>query len=195
MERKKMKKMVDIVVGGQWGSEGKGHVCAYIAPEYKHLVRTGAPNAGHTFYHNFGRGREKFVFNIIPCGAVTNPDAKIYIAAGALIEIDVLQREMEVLQRLGVLVDSNGGRRIFIDKDVKIIFPYHQQTEKDRRLFDRIGSTQHGVGACMVDKIWRSGEAISAGNRVDIMDLTSNVAPMLYDAVNKGERILMEGTQ
>ena len=78
-----------VLVGGQYGSEGKGAVVAHIANDYNVHVRVGSPNAGHTIYWN----GEKHVMQSIPCGWI-NPNAKIVIGRGALINIEQFMKEL-----------------------------------------------------------------------------------------------------
>lgn len=98
------------VVGGQFGSEGKGLVVGHIAKEYNHHVRVGAANAGHTLYTEDGEGVvaseagsnwerrwEKHVMQQVPCAAYANPNAELYIGPGALISPGIFADELDLL--------------------------------------------------------------------------------------------------
>ena len=143
---------VDILVGGQWGSEGKGAVAAYIAKDYNVLVRGGAPNAGHTFWD----GDKLIVLNTLPCGAFTNPEASIVIASGSIVSLEGLAHELEMLYAHNSLCYPGSDRqRIFIDKEVTVLDAWHVRGEAESGLVESIGSTAHGCGAAMIDKIGR----------------------------------------
>jgi adenylosuccinate synthase len=102
-------RVVDVLVGGQYGSEGKGQVAAYLAPEYDVLVRVGGPNAGHSVYEE----PEPFVFHSLPSGTRKAPKAQIVIGAGAVVNLDSLWREINQCQ-----LDQ---KRLTIDPQVMMI--------------------------------------------------------------------------
>jgi adenylosuccinate synthase len=176
---------VTVLVGGQWGSEGKGKLANVIADDYNVHVRTGAPNAGHTIYYN----GDKVVMQTIPCGW-TRMDAKLIIGAGGMIIPELFFKEIEMLKKY----DKNIEKRIFIHPNVVIIEPKHTLAEygqaepcdyahkpmeckawQDIRqglpeiidpctkcdklsgndLWKMVGSTREGCGAALADKIWR----------------------------------------
>jgi adenylosuccinate synthase len=83
-----MERLVDVVVGAQYGSEGKGNICAYLANEYKVLMRVGGPNAGHRVAH------PPYDYVQIPSGTGSNRNAKILIGAGATIWIETILKEI-----------------------------------------------------------------------------------------------------
>src|SRR5687767_10339187 len=99
---------VTVIVGGQYGSEGKGKVCAHLALNGAAdvMVRCGGPNAGHTV----DLGTSKFELKQVPCGFI-NPRTRLLIAAGALIDTPILRHEIEICgldpERLGI--DRNAG--------------------------------------------------------------------------------------
>ena len=134
--------LVDILVGLQWGSEGKGKIAAYLYSNYKAMVRSGGPQAGHTFYH----GKTKFVNRQVPCG-VFNKSCFLYISPAAIVNIDVLKEE---IKRYNL-----APQRLMIDRQAIVISQNHIRNEKDASLQERLASTQEGVGAAQADKIWR----------------------------------------
>src|ERR1035437_3110407 len=74
-------RLVDVIVGGQYGSEGKGHIVAHLAAEYDLFVRGGGPNAGHSVL----LGEEKYIYHHLQSGTRTNPQAHVLLAPGAVL--------------------------------------------------------------------------------------------------------------
>ena len=91
-------RLVDVLVGGQYGSEGKGHIASYLAHEYGLLIRTGGPNAGHTVYYN----NKHITFHHLPSGSLHAPYADLLIGPGATIYIPKLQDEISATNRAGL---------------------------------------------------------------------------------------------
>lgn len=128
----KCNRCVDITVGLQAGSEGKGGLVSVIAPDYKALVRTGGPNAAHTVYFN----GHKASFHQIPCGALHAPDAKLILGANAQIDIEYLVEEIALLKKHDKWLDSNGKVRLIIDPQATIIDPIDKIAENGGRMPD-----------------------------------------------------------
>ena len=99
---------VDVLVGMQWGSEGKGKIAAYLSKEYDALVRSGGPQAGHTFYH----GADKFINRQIPCGVFS--DCRLYIACAGMINISVLEEEINRYRLSSERLRIDGYRVVFV---------------------------------------------------------------------------------
>ena len=181
------------VVGGQYGSEGKGAVVAHIADEYDVHIRIGSPNAGHTFYWN----NDKHVMQSIPCGWV-NPNAKIVIGRGALINMKQLMLELEHIEKYYPDFKS----RFFIDADAGILDEkFHQQEGGvNGEMHKRIGSTGEGVGLARIARIERNSDnfrffkdvAKEYGLENCVIENTPKVIAEWQD---KGLNILIEGTQ
>lgn len=178
--------LVDVVVGGQYGSEGKGHVCAYLARSYGLLVRVGGPNAGHKVKH------PERTYVQLPSGTESNPDAKILIGAGATISLQVILREIKDLE-----LDP---RRLSIDPRAIIIET--TDVEYEERSMDAIGSTKKGVGMATARKILGRDAKEHLGAKVrlarEIDDLKPFIAygdEVLERAYAQGIRICLEGTQ
>lgn len=172
-----MKKTVTVVVGGQFGSEAKGKVVSFLSSEYDLGVRTGSPNAGHTVFHN---GHE-YRLQQVPATFPHNP-CQLYIGAGALIDPEILRREIK---------DTQTQERVFIDSQAGIICPYHQAQE--RELKKNIGSTGKGCGAALIDRIWRNGFQLAQDELSDLNIV--NAAQNINQAIDNGKRVLVEGTQ
>ena len=177
-------KVVDCLVGLQWGSEGKGKIAAYLAKEYNAMVRSGGPQAGHTFYHN----GIKYVNRQLPCG-VFNINCMLYIPANGLIKLDILRKE---IRRYKLSPD-----RLMIDKNSMVVASKHMKLEKDFSLEDRIASTTQGVGAAQAEKIWRNAalfdECILKNPKLRSFSNDTSIA--INNRVEEGHHILLEGTQ
>ncbi|MBI4593457.1 MAG: adenylosuccinate synthetase, partial [Candidatus Rokubacteria bacterium] len=141
-----------VVVGTQWGDEGKGKIVDVLTPHVNVVVRyQGGNNAGHTVVV----GREKYVLHSIPSG-ILHPGCRCVIGCGVVIDPGSLIEEMESLVQRGVIFDSN----LYISKNAHLIMPYHPALDRaseaklGRR---RIGTTGKGVGPAYVDKAARVG--------------------------------------
>jgi adenylosuccinate synthase len=141
-----------VVVGAQWGDEGKGKVVDVLAPHVDVVVRyQGGNNAGHTVVV----GREKFVLQSIPSG-ILHPGVRCVIGGGVVVDPASLIEEMESLVQRGVSLDAN----LYISKNAHLIMPYHPaidraaESQAGRR---RIGTTGKGVGPAYADKAARVG--------------------------------------
>jgi adenylosuccinate synthase len=141
-----------VVVGTQWGDEGKGKVVDIVAPHVDVVVRyQGGNNAGHTVVV----GKEKYVFHSIP-SAILHPGRRCVIGSGVAVDPASLIEEMEALVRRGVVLDGN----LFISKNAHLIMPYHRALDlaSEAKLGKRrIGTTGRGVGPAYVDKAARVG--------------------------------------
>jgi len=184
-----------VVVGGQYGSEAKGHVTGWLAksPHVGAVVRVAGPNAGHTAYHD-GVG---FALRQIPCAAVTNRDCRLVIAAGSEIDPDVLYGEINQLEAAGIPVRD----RLWIDPEATVITDDHKQAEA--KLTGRIGSTAKGIGAARSDRLMRTAMTWeewykSLPRDGDMDDMSINMVPttpMLYSAFSSDKDVIIEGTQ
>lgn len=180
---------VDVVVGGQFGSEGKGHVAAYLARDYDVLVRVGGPNAGHTVSSESG----VYTYVHLPSGS-RDTDAKLLLGPGMTINVDVLLKEIE---------DCNiSADRLFIDPQAMII--EKDDIEREKELVDSISSTGQGSGAAAARKIMsRKAGGVRLARDIPALEPYVGLAPpyrgsttaQLEDAYRKGHSILLEGTQ
>jgi adenylosuccinate synthase len=141
-----------VVVGMQWGDEGKGKVVDCITPLVEVVVRyQGGNNAGHTVVV----GREKFVLQTIPSG-ILHRGSRCVIGCGVVVDPGALIEEMESLVQRGVALDGN----LFISKNAHLIMPYHPALDRasEAKLGKRqIGTTGKGVGPAYIDKAARVG--------------------------------------
>jgi adenylosuccinate synthase len=177
---------VDVIVGGQYGSEGKGNVVHYLAPEYDVLVRVGGPNAGHKVFTEDGT---PFTFHQVPSGALANKKATLVVGAGAVINLDTLKSEITGLQL--------SPERLMIDGQA-IIIEEGDVTWEKAQLKEAIGSTASGVGHATARKILnRNPDGLPKLAR-DIPELKSYIrdtVEFFADSIAKGRRIMLEGTQ
>src|SRR5438034_3315283 len=141
-----------VVVGTQWGDEGKGKVVDILTPHVNVVVRyQGGNNAGHTVVV----GREKYVLHSIPSG-ILHAGCRCVIGCGVVVDPGSLIEEMESLVQRGVSFDGN----LFISKNAHLIMPYHPALDRasEAKLGNRrIGTTGKGVGPAYVDKAARVG--------------------------------------
>lgn len=151
-----------VVVGTQWGDEGKGKIVDLLTRYADFVVRfQGGNNAGHTLVVE----GKKFVFHIIPSG-ILYQDKKCMIGNGVIIDPAVLIAEMGKLQEQGLAV---GPDRLMISERAHLIMPYHasidQAGEAALTTEKKIGTTGRGIGPCYMDKVGRVG--IKAGDLLD----------------------------
>ena len=142
----------DIVVGAQWGDEGKAKIIDFLSDEASHIVRfQGGANAGHTVII----GEEKYVFHLIPSG-ILHPDKQCMIGSGVVLDPIELFEEMEAIRARGI--DPEG--RLTVCGTAHLIMPYHKIldacNEKELGL-DKIGTTGKGIGPAYMMKASRKG--------------------------------------
>lgn len=143
---------LDILLGLQWGDEGKGKIVDLLAPRYQVVARfQGGPNAGHTLYVN----GEKHVLHTIPSGIVHN-DIMNVIGAGMVIDPVILKQEIDNLQEAGLF----NSDRLLVSKNAHLILPTHgalDEAQEKAKEEKQIGSTKKGIGPSYADKAGRIG--------------------------------------
>ena len=174
----------DVVVGLQWGSEGKGKVAAALAEHYHAAVRVGAPNAGHSVYVD----GKCYKMRQIPC-AWTNPKCRLYVGAAGLINPDVLKEEFEMFDD-----PARIQGRFFIDRNAGLVLEEDIRRETQTGLFQAIGSTTEGIGSALARKVLRQG-AKTARDYPDLERYVTNVMRELYTLLDTGHCVQFEGTQ
>src|SRR5712692_5074670 len=178
-----------VVVGGQFGSEGKGKVSAFIAKRENIdiCVRCGGPNSGHSF---IDEDSKTIILRQLPTGFV-NPHTRLLLPAGALVDPIVLKHEIEFL---GIPLSHIG-----IDRNCFIIEERDREAEKAFKLRERISSTLTGVGAAFSRRVLRGHDARLAKNVVRdhpwLADLVTETSAEVNEALDNGKRVLIEGTQ
>lgn len=140
-----------VLVGTQWGDEGKGKVTDFLAPDYDYVVRfQGGNNAGHTVIH----GDTKLALHLVPSGIMYD-DVTPMIGNGVVVDPGVLIKEMSELEAQGI--DCS---KLLISGNAHVIMPYHLLLDgaSERRLgANKIGTTKRGIGPCYQDKYERCG--------------------------------------
>ncbi len=140
-----------VIVGAQWGDEGKGKVIDYLASEADVVVRgQGGNNAGHTVVV----GDKKYALHLIPSG-ILNENTINVIGNGVVFDPEGFLKEIEGLQSKGVATDS-----ICVSDRAHVVFPYHREIDRlaeESRGADMIGTTKKGIGPSYMDKVERSG--------------------------------------
>lgn len=208
---------LSVVVGGQFGSEAKGHVVDFLSRTSNNhsalservvsVVRVGGPNAGHTVYGrcpkacgdlaagNHSKEQHPWRLRTIPVGVVSNEHSRLYIAAGSEVDPEVLWSEINDLKNAGY---STTGR-LMIDQSATWLEASHIDEERLSDLTERLGSTAKGIGAARADRIWRTAKTF--GHYVDESGLDASVFEAtetrwrIEDDLDIGGHVIIEGTQ
>jgi adenylosuccinate synthase len=143
---------VTIIVGSQWGDEGKGKITDLLTEQYDIIVRyQGGCNAGHTVVV----GDKQYIFHLLPSGVLH--EGKIcLIGNGVVLDPEVFFQEIDSLEKDGIFVEN----RLYIDYKTHVILPYHKimdEISEEEKGFMKIGTTKKGIGPAYVDKYSRNG--------------------------------------
>ncbi len=143
---------VDVILGLQWGDEGKGKIVDYLADQYKIVCRfQGGPNAGHTLYIN----NQKFILHTIPSG-IFRPNVMNIIGNGVVLDPITLEREIEKIHEFVPNLFDN----LLLSNKTQVIIPSHRWIDlasENAKGKEKIGSTLRGIGPCYMDKTGRNG--------------------------------------
>ena len=144
--------MVDVLLGLQWGDEGKGKIVDYFAPKYDIIARfQGGPNAGHTLYVN----GQKVVLHQIPSG-IFHENTTNLIGNGVVLDAVTLKKEYDKVAAFGI----DGRKHLYVAERTHLILPSHRALDKASELSkgnEKIGSTLKGIGPAYMDKTGRNG--------------------------------------
>ena len=144
--------MNTVIVGVQWGDEGKGKIIDILTEKADYIVRyQGGNNAGHTVVVK----GEKFIFHLIPSG-ILYPGKICLIGNGVVVDPRAFISEVEYLRSKGVKIDGN----LLVSERAHIIFPYHRVLDnlrEEKKDGTSLGTTRRGIGPCYADKITRVG--------------------------------------
>ena len=144
--------MVDVLLGLQWGDEGKGKIVDYFAPQYDIIARfQGGPNAGHTLYVN----GQKVVLHQIPSG-IFHENTTNLIGNGVVLDAVSLKKEYDKVGAFGI----DGRKHLYVAERTHLILPSHRALDKASELSkgnEKIGSTLKGIGPAYMDKTGRNG--------------------------------------
>lgn len=182
-------RLVDVLVGGQYGSEGKGNIADYLSREYAVLIRVGGPNAGHKVYEE-----PPFTHISLPCGTRGNHKAQLLIGPGAVIQPKALLEEIRDC--------AVPPERLIVDEQAVVVSEADRRWEK-RNLKREIGSTAEGVGRATARRVtnrFRDDRACTLAKDLwvsfpELAPYVGSTAERLERAYARGERILLEGTQ
>jgi adenylosuccinate synthase len=157
---------VSVIIGGQWGDEGKGKIVDLLGADYNVVVRyQGGANAGHTVEI----GDKKYVLHLIPSGILRDNVISV-IGNGVVIEPAALIDELHTLNDLGIVTKD----RLKISKNAHVIMPYHKILDAAKESGSaKIGTTGRGIGPCYVDKIGREGIRIE--DFLDVKNLKAKI--------------------
>lgn len=176
---------VSIVVGGQFGSEGKGKVARWFAKEKQvsTVVRVGGTNSGHTVINVDG---QPTIFRILPTAAI-DQEVNCVLPAGSYIDIGILFRE---IQMAGI-----SPEKIKIHPNAAVITEEQKQMERDSGLVDDIGSTGSGTGAAVSMRAMRDYRFVRAKDIGELGRFIFDTGEFLRQEISNGREILIEGTQ
>jgi adenylosuccinate synthase len=141
-----------VIVGAQWGDEGKGKIVDLFTSWADVVVRyQGGANAGHTLVV----GGTKTVLHLVPSG-VLHPGKRCFIGNGVVVDPDALDQEIELLKSRGLLADP---QQLVVSENAHVILPYHKRIDLGREAREgrKIGTTGRGIGPCYEDKVARRG--------------------------------------
>jgi adenylosuccinate synthase len=178
-----------VVVGGQYGSEGKGKIAAFITlqEEIDICVRCGGPNSGHCFVDESGELR---ALRQIPTGYVRS-GTRLLIPSGGLIDLDVLRHELDQLDL--------GPDRVGIDRRAMIIEKSDREREQTLGLRQRLSSTLCGVGSAVARRVLRGADVRLAqditGEATWLKPYLVDVSAEINEGLDRGKKVLIEGTQ
>ncbi|SDN74393.1 Adenylosuccinate synthetase [Desulfonauticus submarinus] len=165
-----------VVIGSQWGDEGKGKIVDILTENADLIVRfQGGNNAGHTLVVN----GKTFIFHLIPSG-ILHTSKTCLIGNGVVLDPEVLCKEIDTLAKENIFIDPN---RLKISKKTHIIMPYHKLLDSAREQYksgkDKIGTTGRGIGPCYEDKMARIG--IRAGDFQNLNFLKQKIEKALIE--------------
>lgn len=171
---------VRVVIGAQWGDEGKGKIVDLLSAQTHIVARyQGGANAGHTIWHN----QTKYVLRLVPSG-ILHAGVFCILGNGVVIDPVALFEELQGLREVGIDVDG----RVMISPHAHIIFPYHKLFDQAKEKYlgeNQVGTTQRGIGPAYLDKIDRSG--IRA---IDLLD-AATLRPKLEKKLDEKNKLLM----
>lgn len=172
------------VVGGEFGSEGKGHIASHLATEYDYLLRVGGPNAGHKVYEE----PEPYTHHQLPSGT-RRCEAGLIIGPGAVLSVPKLLKEIAECGVTNDRLSIDPGVMLIEDADIKF---------EEKTLKGEIGSTAQGVGSATSRKFLRTAakpKVRLAKDSPELKPYLRETLSVLEDAFSLGKRVFVEGTQ
>jgi adenylosuccinate synthase len=176
---------VTVIVGGQYGSEGKGKVAFMLARESgaAAAVRVGGSNSGHTVIDESGK---PIIFRHLPTAALL-PDVVCILPAGTYLDVDLLLSEVSMA--------GLASNRLLIDPNAMINLAGDRQEERDKLLQESIGSTLSGTGGAVIRRVARNQSTQLAKDEPRLSQFVNPVVPFMREQLSRGHRIVIEGTQ
>ncbi len=189
----------DVLIGLQWGDEGKGRIVDLFAADYDVVARFGGgDNAGHSIVV----GERELALRIVPSG-VMHPNVELFVGGGTVVNLQTLVEELDALAAIGV--DTS---RVKISDRAHVVFPHHIERDKASEAArpNAIGTTGRGIGPAYVDRVARTGipfgdllQSEAAGTmRRDAERLARHVVDgvaYIHERLAQGKRVLLEGAQ
>jgi len=176
---------LNAVLGAQWGDEGKGKIVDYLATKSDYVIRfNGGNNAGHTIINNSG----KFALHLIPSG-IFHPKNKVIIGNGVIIDLEVLVKEIELLEKSGIKLKN----KLFISPRCHLIMPYHKILDflyEQAKGKNKTGTTGRGIGPTYSDKVSYNGIRI-----IDLMNSKSFSEKLKVQLLVKNKILKVLGTK
>ena len=189
-----MASKADIILGLQWGDEGKGRIVDLYAKDYDVVARfAGGDNAGHSIVV----GDRELALRIVPSG-VMHPHVELFIGGGTVVNLRTLLEEFDALAAIGVDVS-----RIKLSDRAHVVFPHHLERDRaaETERSQALGTTGRGIGPAYVDRVARTGVPLADFVRTGDA-LAARIAPHVVDGVayiherlGAGSRVLLEGAQ
>ncbi len=176
---------ITIIVGGQFGSEGKGKVAHWYANKINAsaVVRVGGSNSGHTVVDAHSRIN---VFRVLPTAAIDN-SRKCVLTAGSYIDVDLLHKE--------IVQSQINPENVLIDPKAVIVTQKHIRSEITGSLAASIGSTMSGTGAAVSMRINRVPDLLFAKDVLSLSSFICDTTEYLRNEIEQGKEIVIEGTQ
>ena len=147
---------LNVVIGAQWGDEGKGKIIDYLSEKSDYVIRFhGGNNAGHTVINKFG----KFALHLVPSG-IFYPKTKVIIGNGVIVDLHVLLEEIKMLKKRGIKIKN----KLFISPRCHLIMPYHKLLDslyENAKGKGKTGTTGRGIGPTYSDKVSYNGIRIA----------------------------------
>lgn len=165
---------VSVIVGLQWGNEGKGRIAHHVSKECIAIRATGSSKAGHTVMVN----GQKFTLHLLP-SAIVLPNTICIIGPGVVVNLSSLATEIKTLQAMGVKVSPE---RLIISPRAHIILPYHIGMDKMHEVLKgehKLGTTLSGVGPCYSDKVNRIGIRMDDFANLSIQELVAKISHII----------------
>lgn len=176
---------ISVVIGGQFGSEGKGKVARFFAQKYNasSVVRVGGINSGHTVIDSLGN---TMIFRILPTAAIDRK-ANCILPAGSYLNVDLLFKEIKMAR-----IDPS---KVKIHPNAAIITNREIYVERNRDLSSRIGSTESGTGATVSMRVNREETLLRAKDIEALSMFICDTSDFLREELSSGNEVLIEGTQ